>query len=74
MGSLMKKMNAKTNNASQRRELLDQTIEMFRKFDEFLRLAGAPSPKKTAPRSVVLRAGILRTKGLKFNREEANER
>ena len=67
-------MNTKTQNISQCGALSAETREMVRGFDEFLRVAGAPSPKKSAHRAIVLRAGLLRTKGLKFSREEANER
>jgi len=67
-------MNTKMSTISRSGALSDKTREMVRGFDEFLRIAGAPSPKKNAQRTVVLRAGLLRTKGLKFSREEANER
>lgn len=67
-------MNSKTNNISKDGMLSEATKETVREFDEFLRVAGAPSLKKTAPRTIVLRAGLMRTKGLKFSREEANER
>lgn len=67
-------MTIKTSRTSRNGMLSSETKELVRDFDEFLRVAGTPSPKKAARRAIVLRAGLIRTKGLTFDREEANER